>query len=129
MMMAKSMMTIKCTSSASHWNGHGGLPVQYEVHCPMQHDQGYSRSHWMTQLGNYSLSIAPAAARATATKHQQKHAPTLLAISMAVAVGWYDSTYIAQWRRSRASLEATGRHHWASNKSNNLQGTYLCQFY
>jgi hypothetical protein len=31
----------------------------------MQHVQGYSRSHWMPALGNYSLRITPAAARAT----------------------------------------------------------------
>jgi hypothetical protein len=31
----------------------------------MQHIQGYSRSHWMPASGNYSLRIAPAAARAT----------------------------------------------------------------
>jgi hypothetical protein len=31
----------------------------------MQHVQGYSGSHWMPPLGNYLLSIASAAARAT----------------------------------------------------------------
>ncbi len=31
----------------------------------MQHVQGYSGSHWMLALGDYSLHIAPVAARAT----------------------------------------------------------------
>jgi hypothetical protein len=31
----------------------------------MRHVQGYSGSHWMPELGNYLLRIAPAAARAT----------------------------------------------------------------
>jgi hypothetical protein len=31
----------------------------------MQHVQGYSGSHWTLASGNYSLRIAPAAARAT----------------------------------------------------------------
>jgi hypothetical protein len=31
----------------------------------MQHVQGYSGSHWTPPLGNYSLHIAPVAARAT----------------------------------------------------------------
>jgi hypothetical protein len=31
----------------------------------MRHVQGYSGSHWMLQLGNYLLCIAPAASRAT----------------------------------------------------------------
>jgi hypothetical protein len=55
----------KCTSSAGHFDGHGGAPEQYRQHCPMWHVQGYSVSHWMPASGNYSLRIAPAAARAT----------------------------------------------------------------
>jgi hypothetical protein len=58
-------MMNKSTSSAGHFDGHSGTPVQYEVHHPMQHVQGYSGSHWMPSLGNYLLCIAPAAARAT----------------------------------------------------------------
>jgi hypothetical protein len=65
MTMAKSSMTIKCTSVVAHFDGHGSLPVQYKVHQPMQHVQGYSRSHWMPPSGDYLLRIAPAAARAT----------------------------------------------------------------
>jgi hypothetical protein len=63
--MTKSTMTIKCTSSAGHFDGHGGAPKQYRWHCPMVHVQGYSGSHWMPALGAYLLRIAPAAARAT----------------------------------------------------------------
>jgi hypothetical protein len=63
--MTKSTMTNKCTSSAGHFDGHGGVPEQYRWHCLMQHVQGYSRSHWAPQLGNYLLRIAPVAARAT----------------------------------------------------------------
>jgi hypothetical protein len=51
----------KCTSLAGRFDGHGGAPEQY----PMRHVQGYSRSHWMPASGNYSLRIAPAAARTT----------------------------------------------------------------
>ncbi len=65
MTMAKMLMTIKCTLSAGRFDGHGGPPVQYEAHRPMQHVQGYTRSHWMPPLGNYLLRIAPAATRAT----------------------------------------------------------------
>jgi hypothetical protein len=62
--MTKSMMTNKCTLSTGHFDGHGGAPEQYRWHCPMQHVQGYSGSHWTPASGNYSLRIAPAAARA-----------------------------------------------------------------
>jgi hypothetical protein len=63
--MTKLMMKNKCTSSAGRFDGHGGAPEQYRRHCPMQHIQGYSGSHWTPPLGNYLLRIAPAAARAT----------------------------------------------------------------
>ncbi len=65
MRMVKSLMRIKCTLSAVCFDGHGGPPVQYKAHCPMQHFQGYSGSHWMPPPGNYSLHIVPAATRAT----------------------------------------------------------------
>jgi hypothetical protein len=65
MTMAKSSMTIKCTLSAIRFDSHGNLPVQYKAHHPIQHVQGYSGSYWMPPLGDYSLRIAPAAARAT----------------------------------------------------------------
>jgi hypothetical protein len=65
MTMAKSLMTIKCTLSAVHFDGHGDPPVQYKVHRPIQHVQDYSGSHWMPPSGDYSLCIPPAAARAT----------------------------------------------------------------
>jgi hypothetical protein len=52
-------------SSAGHFDGHGGAPEQYRQHRPMQHVQGYSRSHWTPASGDYLLRIAPTAARAT----------------------------------------------------------------
>jgi hypothetical protein len=61
----KATMTNKCTSSASRFDGHGGALERYRWHCPMQHVQGYSGSHWTLASGNYLLRIAPAAARAT----------------------------------------------------------------
>jgi hypothetical protein len=63
--MTKSTMASTCPSVVCHFDGHGGPPVQYEVHCPMQHVQGYSGSNWMPASGDYLLRIAPAAVRAT----------------------------------------------------------------
>jgi hypothetical protein len=65
MMMANLLMTNKCTSIVGHFDGHGGAPGQYRWHCLMRHAQGYLRSHGMPPLGDNSLRIAPAAARAT----------------------------------------------------------------
>jgi hypothetical protein len=118
----------KCTLSAGHFDGHGIAPVKYEEHCPMQHVQGYTRRHWTPPLGNYLLSIAPAAARATSKQMKMKSAPNLLAVLMAMLMRRYVTLCIIRWRRSRASLEATGRHHCASIMSNNIKGTYRCRF-
>jgi hypothetical protein len=63
--MTKPTMAPTCSSIAGHFDGHGSPPVGYKTHCPMQHVQGYSRSHWMPASGNYALCIAPATARAT----------------------------------------------------------------
>ena len=94
----------------------------------MRHVQGYLGSHWTPPSSDYSLRIASAATRATANKTTTKNGPTLLAIMMAATVCQYDTTCIAQWRRSRVLVEAIGRCHWASIVSNNIKGTYLCQF-
>jgi len=58
----------KCTSVAGHFDGHGGTPVPYGAHRPMQHDQGFTGSHWTLPLGNYSLCIAPVMAGRQQTK-------------------------------------------------------------
>jgi hypothetical protein len=52
----------------------------------MQHDRGFTRSHWMPPPGDYSLRIAPAAARATINTTKMQHVPTLLAVSMAIVM-------------------------------------------
>jgi hypothetical protein len=70
--MTKLTMASTCSSVNGSFNGHGGPPVQYEVHRQMQHVQGYSGSHWTPPLGNYLLRITPAAARAKANKTTMK---------------------------------------------------------
>jgi hypothetical protein len=125
----KATMTNKCTSSASQFDGHGGVPEQCRRHCPMRHVQGYSGSHWTPPLGHYLLRIAPVAARATG-KQTTINKYTYKA-------GRFDShgnapvvtVCITQWRRFRASLEATIHRHRASIMSNNIKGTWLCQFF
>jgi len=50
----------------------------------------------MLPLGNYSLRIALTAARATINKTTMQNTPTLLAISMAIAMRRYDTERIDQ---------------------------------
>ncbi len=64
-----------------------------------------------------------------AYKQQSTNTPAKLAILMAMAMRRYVTACIAQWRRSRASLEATGRRHWASIMPNNIVGTWLQWFF
>jgi hypothetical protein len=95
MMIRILLTTIKCTLSAGHFDGHGGAPVRYKAHCPMQHVQGYTGSHWTLPAGNYLLRIAPAATRATNKQTIMKNTATLLAILMAMEMRWYITARIA----------------------------------
>jgi hypothetical protein len=57
--------TNKCISVLCHFDGCADVWVQCCLYPPMQHVQGYTGSHWTPPLGNYSLRIAPTAARVT----------------------------------------------------------------
>jgi hypothetical protein len=116
----------KCTSAVGHFNSHGGAPVRYEMHRPMQHDQGFIGSHWTPPSGDFLLHIAPAAARATINTMILQNVPTLLAVSMAIAMCQYYTARIAQWRRLVAFIKATKRHHWTSTRSEIIKGTLQC---
>ncbi len=64
-----------------------------------------------------------------ANKQQSTNTPKKVAMFMAAAVRRYNTARIAWWRRSRALLEATGRCHWASIMSNNMNWTWLRRFF
>jgi len=81
-----SAATSKCASVAGYFDGHADALKQSTWHRLMQHAQGSSRSHWAPPSGDYSLFIAPAAARVTINKTTMQNTPTLLAVSMAIAM-------------------------------------------
>ncbi len=64
-----------------------------------------------------------------ANKQQSTNTPKKVAVLMAMAMRRYVTVCIARWRRSRASLEATGRHHRASIMSDNINWTWLRCFF
>jgi hypothetical protein len=64
-----------------------------------------------------------------ANKQQSTNTPKKVAVLMAMAMRRYVIVRIAQWRRFRASLEATGRRHWASIMSDNVNRTWLRWFF
>jgi hypothetical protein len=83
------------------------------------------RQHWAT-----SCSVLPQRLPGQqAYKQQSTNTPAKLAILMAMAMRRYVTTCIARWRRSRASLEATGHRHWASIMPNNIVRTWLQSFF
>ena len=102
-------------------DGNGGVPVQYEAHRLMQHDNDFIGSHWTPPLGDYSLRIAPLAARAAINSTMMQHVPTLLAVLMAITMRRYYTTRITRWRRFVAFIEATKCHHRTSTRSNSIK--------
>jgi hypothetical protein len=64
-----------------------------------------------------------------AYKQKSTNTPANLAILMAMAMRWYITARIAQWRSSRASIEATGCHHWVSILPNNIVQKWLRRFF
>jgi hypothetical protein len=64
-----------------------------------------------------------------AYEQQSTNTTAKLAILMAMAMRRYVTARITQWRRSRASLEATGRRNWAGIMPDNIVGTWLRCFF
>jgi len=51
-----------CRPIAGDFDGHGDAAVRREAHRPMEHIQGFTRSHWMPPSGECLRRITPAAA-------------------------------------------------------------------
>jgi hypothetical protein len=83
------------------------------------------RQHWVT-----TRSVSPQRLPGQqANKQQSTNTPRKQAVLMAMAMRQCINAPISQWRRSRASLEATGRRHWASIMSDNINRTWLWQYF
>jgi hypothetical protein len=52
----------RCRQIACNFDCHGGAAVQRGAHRPMEHIQGFTRSHWMPPLVECLRRIALAAA-------------------------------------------------------------------
>ena len=52
----------KCGQIAGDFDCHADAVVWRGAHCPMEHIQGFTGSHWMLPLVEWLRSIAPAAA-------------------------------------------------------------------
>jgi len=54
--------TKKCRQIDNDFDGHGDAAVRRGAHRPMDHIQGFTRSHWMPPSGQCLRRIAPTAA-------------------------------------------------------------------
>jgi hypothetical protein len=52
----------KCRQIAGNFDCHADAAVQHRAHRPIEHIQGFARSHWMPPSGECLRRIAPAAA-------------------------------------------------------------------
>jgi hypothetical protein len=83
------------------------------------------RRHWAT-----THSVLPQRLPGQqANKQQSTNTPRKQVVLMAMVMRRYVTAQIAQWRRSRALLEATGRRHQASIMSDNVNRTWLRHFF
>ncbi len=64
-----------------------------------------------------------------ANKQQSTNAPKKVAILMAKAMRRYVTVHITRWRRFRALLDATKRHHWASIAADHCNWSCMCRFF
>jgi hypothetical protein len=69
--------------------------MQYRRHCLMQQDQGFTGNHWRPPSGDYSLRIAPVAARVTINKTMMQNVSTSLAVLMIIVMRLYNTVQIA----------------------------------
>jgi hypothetical protein len=96
----------------------------------MQHVQGYPGSHWTPPSGNYTLRIAPAAARATGNETMTKictHFAGHIDGCGGVLVR-YCSHHPIEEVQGFTTVEATGCPLWASILANRCNWSHICQF-
>ena len=97
-----------------HWSNSCGI-TQWRMSRAISEATG--RRHWATTCS----VLLPRKPGRQSTTQWWINTHTLRAVLMTFAMRWYDTACIAQWRRSRASLEATGCHHQASIAANSRQ--------
>ncbi len=95
--------------------------------CGMSRATLEATGRWHRATTCYVLPQQPPGQQAN--KQQSTNTPKKVAVLMAMAMHWYITACIPRWRRSRASLEATGRCHQASIMSNNINWTWLRHFF
>ena len=63
----------RCKKIADNFDHHGDGSMQSRAHCPMNHNKGFTRSHWMPSLDKCLHRIALAAAMVAILVENTKH--------------------------------------------------------
>jgi hypothetical protein len=114
-------MYLLCWSFQWPCGGMGAMPRALpNAACPELHPKPLDAT-----IRQLLAPYCPKSHQGSMQNNNKKNTPTLLAILMAMAMRQYNTAHIAQWRRSRASLEATGCCHLASICFNNIN--WSCQ--
>ncbi len=109
-------------ATAVRWSNTDGI-----AQCGMSRATPEATGHWHRATTCFVSPQRPPEQQAN--KQQSTNTPKKVAMLIAAAVRRYNTAHIAQWRRSRALLEATGYCHWASIISDNINRTWLRQFF
>jgi hypothetical protein len=129
MVNSKLMMTNKCTSVVARFKGLVDAPEQNRRHRLMRHVQGYSGSHWTPAQATTCSVLPQRLPGQQANKQQSTNIPKKVAVLMAMATHRYVTMHIVQWRRFKALLDATKRHHQASIAAICCNRSRMCRFY
>ena len=96
---------------------HAALP---DAACP-----GLPRKPLGATIRQLLAPYCPGGHQDNSNQNIDENVPTLLAVSVAMAVQRYNTAFIVQWRRFMASLKVTKHCHWASTHSDNINRTCL----
>ncbi len=108
-----------------HWSDTWGI-----AQCSMSRatPEATGRRHWHRATTKSVLPQRPPGQQQT-NNNVIEYVPTLMAISMAIAMQRYYTALITQLRRYRAFIKATKHRHWASTCSNSINQTRQYQLF
>jgi len=93
------------------------------VRCSMTRALPEATEHHLRATTGSVSPRRPPGWQQTANKTMMQHIPTLMDMSMVIVMRQYYTAHITRWRRSRAFIKATKRHHQASTCSDSINRT------
>ncbi len=107
-------MTNKCNSVVGHFNGHARHGCNRVCIAWWRMSRALLEATGCRHRVTTCFVLPQGLHRSHSKQRQWKNTPTLLSIMMVMAMRQYYTLHITQYWRPRASLEAIGCRHWAS---------------